>query len=68
MESNKDLKIFIGHGELDQVILCKASQESYKPIENFKGLSKFIYPKLGHSFTLQEVTDIKNFLTKCILG
>ena len=68
LESNKDLKIFIGHGELDQVILCKASQESYKPIENFKGLSKFIYPKLGHSFTLQEVTDIKNFLTKCILG
>lgn len=53
MESNKDLKIFIGHGELDQVILCKASQESYKPIENFKGLSKFIYPKLGHSFALK---------------
>ena len=68
LESNKDLKIFIGHGELDQVILCKASQESYKPIENFKGLSKFIYPKLGHSFALQESTDIKNFLTKCILG
>ena len=39
-----------------------------KPIENFTGLCKYIYPNLGHSFCLQEIEDLKNFLIKCING
>ena len=68
LESNKQLKIFIGHGEKDEVIPLKSSQESYKPIEDFNGLSKFIYPNLSHCISPQEINDAKNFLTKNMSG
>ena len=58
LDSNKELKIFIGHGEKDEVIPLKSSQESLKPIENFSGLSKFIYPKLAHGISPQEIKDV----------
>ena len=68
LESNKGLNIFVGHGKEDNIIPFKESQESMKPIENFTGLCKYIYPNLGHSFCLQEIEDLKNFLIKCING
>ena len=68
LESNKELKIFYGHGEKDEVIPLKSSQESLKPIENFSGLSKFIYPKLSHGIDPQEIKDVKNFLKKNMSG
>ena len=58
----------MGHGEQDNIIPLKESQESMKPIENFNGLCKYIYPNLGHSFCSQEITDLKNFLIKSING
>ena len=64
LDSNKQLKIFIGHGEKDDVIPLKSSQESYKPIEKFSGLSIFIYPNLSHSINPQEIKDAKSFLSK----
>ena len=64
MDSNKELKIFIGHGEKDDVIPLKSSQESLKPIESFSGLSKYIYPKLAHGISPQKIKDVKNCLKK----
>ena len=66
LESNKGLKIFIGHGEKDDVIPFKEAQESFKPIENFPGLNKCIYSDLAHSINSQEIQDIKKFLTNCM--
>lgn len=68
LESNKELKIFRGHGEKDDVIPFKTSEESLKRIENFSGLNKFTYPNLKHSICQKEIEDIKNFLRKCIIG
>lgn len=68
LESNKELKIFRGHGKLDDVIPFKTSEESLKRIENFSGLNKFTYPNLKHGICPEEIEDIKNFLRKCING
>ena len=68
LEYNKGLNIFVGHGEQDNVIPFKESQESMKPIENFIGLCKYNYTNLAHSICNQEIVDLKNFLIKCING
>ena len=68
LESNKGIKIFVGHGEKDDVIPYKTNQESLKPIENFSGLFKYSYPNLAHSINGKEIQDLKNFLKKCIGG
>ena len=66
LESNKTLKIFVGHGKKDEVIPYNTNQESLKRIENFTGLCKYSYPNLAHSIANKEVLDLKNFLLKCI--
>ena len=68
LDSNKGLKIFVGHGLNDEVIPYKTNQESLRPIENFPGLCKYSYPNLAHSIANKEVLDLKNFLSKCITG
>ena len=68
LESNKELNIFVGHGENDNVIPFKESKESMKPINNFPGLCKYVYPNLAHSICSQEIIDLKKFLIKCIKG
>ena len=67
-EESKGLKIFVGHGEKDNVISFKLNQESLKPIENLTELNRFTYPNLAHSFCEKEIQDIKNFLTNSMKG
>ena len=68
LDSNKGIKIFVGHGEKDDVIPYKTNQESLKPIENFSGLCRYSYPNLAHSINEKEIQDLNNFLQKCISG
>ena len=68
LESNKDLKIFLGHGLEDDVIPYKVHLESLKPIENFNGLNKSYIPKHAHGIHPQEIKDAKTFLEKSMTG
>lgn len=63
-EENKDLKIFVGHGEADNVISYLASREKMKRIENFKGYRGYSYPGKAHGIFEKEVQDLNNFLTE----
>ena len=63
-EENKDLKIFVGHGEADNVISYLASKEKMKRIENFKGYRGYSYPGKAHGIFEKEVQDLNNFLTE----
>ena len=67
-QEKKNLNIFVGHGEDDKVITYMTSMEEMKRIENFKGFVKCSYPGKGHTITLKEVDDIRNFLSNCIKG
>ena len=64
LDSNKGLKMFIGHGSNDPVIPLKSSEESMKPIEKFAGFNRYIYPNQVHTICAQEIQDLKNFLKK----
>ena len=68
LDSNKNLKIFVGHGLKDDVIPYKVNEESLKPIENFSGLKKFTYPNLAHSIDFKEIQDLSNFLKESMIG
>ena len=58
------MKIFVGHGEKDNVITYLTSKEEMKRIENFKGYRGYSYPEAGHTITKKEIQDLKNFLTE----
>ncbi len=64
LDSNKDLKIFVGHGTNDDVISCEPSEESMKPIKNFSGFKRILYPGEGHCICQKEIEDLKHFLKK----
>ena len=65
-EENKDLNIFVGHGEADNVISYLTSNEEMKRISNFKGYRGYSYPEKGHTITEKEVLDLNKFLTECM--
>ena len=65
-DDKKDLNIFVGHGEDDNVITYLTSMEEMKRIEHFKGLVKHSYPGKGHTITFEEIDDIRNFLNDCM--
>ena len=65
-EENKDLNIFVGHGEADNVISYLTSNEEMKRISNFKGYRGYSYPEKGHTITEKEVLDLNKFLTECL--
>ena len=65
-EENKDLNIFVGHGENDNVINYYTSMEEMKRIENLKGFRKYSYPEKGHTITEKEIKDLNKFLTECM--
>ena len=65
-DDKKDLNIFVGHGERDNVITYSTSMEEMKRIEHFKGFVKHSYPGKGHTVTLEEIDDIRNFLNDCM--
>ena len=65
-DDKKDLNVFVGHGEDDNVITYLTSMEEMKRIENFKGFVKHSYPGKGHTITSEEVDDLRNFLSNCM--
>ena len=65
-DDKKDLNIFVGHGKDDKVITYLTSMEEMKRIEHFKGFVKHSYPGTGHTVTLKEIDDIRNFLNDCM--
>ena len=65
-EENKDLNIFVGHGENDNVISYLTSKEEMKRIAKFKGFREYSYPEKGHTITEKEIIDLNKFLTECI--
>ena len=65
-DDKKNLNIFVGHGEDDNVISYSTSMEEMKRIENFKGFEKHSYPGKKHTITLEEIDDIRNFLINCM--
>ena len=65
-EDKKDLNIFVGHGEEDNVITYLTSMNEMKRIEHFKGFVKHSYPGEKHTITLKEIDDIRNFLIDCM--
>ncbi len=67
-EEKKNLNIFVGHGEEDDVIHFLTSMEEMKRIENFKGFEKHSYPGKGHTITSEEIDDLRNFLIICMKG
>ena len=68
LDTNKELKIFVGHGSNDPVIPLKSSEESMKPIEKFTGFNRYIYPGQAHCICQKEIQDLKNFLKKYMSG
>ena len=65
-EENKDLNIFVGHGEKDNVIQYDTSMEEMKRIEKFKGYRGYSYPNVQHTITHKEINDLNKFLTECM--
>ena len=65
-EENKDLNIFVGHGENDNVISYLTSKEEMKRLENFKGYRGYSYPGKGHTVTKEEIVHLNQFLTECM--
>ena len=62
------MNIFVGHGEEDNIIYYLTSMEEMKRIENFKGFEKHSYSGKSHTITLEEIDDLRNFLSICIKG
>ena len=65
-DDKKDLNIFVGHGERDNVITYSTSMEEMKRVEHFKGFVKHSYPGKSHTITYEEIDDIRNFLNDCM--
>ena len=65
-DDKKDLNIFVGHGEEDNVITYSTSMEEMKRVEHFKGFVKHSYPGKSHTITYEEIDDIRNFLNDCM--
>lgn len=64
-EENKDVSIFHGHGDADDVVdvrFARATAQLYKDA----GFSQYAfkeYPNMGHSSNEQELADISNFIS-----
>lgn len=67
LESNKNLKVFVGHGEKDMMISFAAHKLSMEMVKNFNGIEKHYYKNMEHSICQQELVDITNFLQKYLV-
>lgn len=64
---NKDVQIFIAHGGYDEVIAETLAKASYQPLYDlgYKNLKYKLYDE-GHSIAVQEMLDMKDFITNLI--
>ncbi len=66
-ERNRDINMFIAHGAYDDVIPELLAKSSYKTIFDLK-YKNVVYKsyEIQHTIDMDEMIDIKNFLTKLI--
>ena len=61
------LKIFLAHGEKDNIIPFSYHIETVKRIENFEGVKKYYYKDLGHRFGGFKIIDMGRFLNESMI-
>ena len=61
------LKVFLAHGENDNVIPLDFHNETVKRIENFEGVKKYYYKNHEHSITDYEKIDMVKFIDDAMI-
>ena len=67
LEENKNLKVFIGHGDQDNVIAYSKMEKSVERINNKEFLDIHTYQNASHQITHDEFIDIGNFIQKIFI-
>ncbi|GAA0477232.1 MULTISPECIES: alpha/beta hydrolase [Tatumella] len=63
VEAAKQLHVFVGHGEADQRIPLKTGQQAVKQLTDFTPSVVFkTYPGMGHTISLDEIKDFRQWL------
>ena len=63
-KNNKNLRIFLSHGDLDDQITKEINEISLKPINNFPNLEVHYYSNMGHFFSQEVLVDLSKFFNK----
>ena len=63
-KNNENLKIFVSHGELDDLIDKNINELSIKRINHFPNLEIHYYPNIGHLIEQNALVDLNKFFTK----
>ena len=66
--ANKDTRIFMGHGDADEVVKHKWGEQSAEALRKELGhkVEFRTYPNLPHSADLEEIEDLERFIQKCL--
>ena len=65
-EENKNINIFVGHGDKDEMLSYSMISQELERIKDFKGFKMHTYPGAGHTITQKEISDLNKFLTECM--
>ena len=63
-KNNENIKIFVSHGELDDLIEKNINELSIKRIKHFPNLEIHYYPNIGHLIEQNALVDLNKFFTK----
>lgn len=68
-EGNRSLPVFIGHGEWDDVVPCKAAErlENRLAASGMANLARCTYP-MAHSVSAQEIDDLGAWMGRCLVA
>ena len=64
--SIKDQRFFIGHGELDEVISFEDTRKGAELLKSFGSKVEFCHYKMGHEICIDEIIDIRKYLSNII--
>ena len=64
LKDNEKLKVFIGHGDEDDVIPYSKMEKSIERIKDKDSLDLHLYKNASHQITHDELNDIGNFIKK----
>ena len=64
LKDNEKLKVFIGHGDQDNVISYSKMEKSIERISNKDNLDLHVYKNTSHQITHDEFNDIGKFMEK----
>lgn len=68
-DSKKKLPVFIGHGEEDPMVPFQAGKAMFTNLQKSELDVTFrAYPNMGHSSCMQEMDDVKDFITNVLSG